>query len=225
MNNQKTICIIPARKGSKRLPQKNRRALNSIPLISYSIKYAIKNTELINKIVVTTDDVEIKKIAEQFGVSVIDRPHELSGDKATTVSAIKHVLNEVKQAYDVVIILQPTNPLRPKKLLQEVFHFFKDQNCDSVMTVSRNSDKLGKIKNDKFIPYNYKIGQRSQDLEPLYFENGLLYITKTSVILDDKILGSNNLPFIVEHPYAKVDIDTAKDFEYAEFILKNYPND
>jgi N-acylneuraminate cytidylyltransferase len=135
------------------------------------------------------------------------------------------VLQSLNKNFDNVILLQPTNPLRPKKLLQEAFQFFKDQNCDSLMTVSRNSDKLGKIKNDRFIPYNYKIGQRSQDLEPLYFENGLLYITKTSVILEDKILGSNNRSLIVEHPYAKVDIDTADDFKYAEFILKNYPND
>jgi N-acylneuraminate cytidylyltransferase len=83
---------------------------------------------------------------------------------------------------------------------------------------------LGKIVEEKFVPFNYTIGQRSQDLEPLFYENGLLYITKASLILEEKIVGHKNFPFIVGHPYAKVDIDTAEDFKYAEFILENYNN-
>jgi N-acylneuraminate cytidylyltransferase len=83
---------------------------------------------------------------------------------------------------------------------------------------------LGKIVEEKFVPFNYTIGQRSQDLEPLFYENGLLYITKASLILEEKIVGHKNFPFIVDHPYAKVDIDTAEDFKYAEFILENYNN-
>jgi CMP-N-acetylneuraminic acid synthetase len=68
------------------------------------------------------------------------------------------------------------------------------------------------------------MGQRSQDLEPLYYENGLLYITKASLILKDIVLGPNNLPYLVDHPYASVDIDTIDDLKYAEFILNQYPN-
>jgi len=90
------------------------------------------------------------------------------------------------------------------------------------MSVSRNYQKFGKIVNNKFEPFNYKIGQRSQDLEPLYFENGLLYITKASLILEDKILGKNNFPFVVNHPFANVDIDTKEDFEYAEYLLHKF---
>jgi len=93
------------------------------------------------------------------------------------------------------------------------------------MTVSRNKDKLGKIIDDKFVPFNYKMGQRSQNLEPLYVENGLIYIAKTALILEEKILGENNYPFIVDHPYAKVDIDTIEDLKFAEFILENCPSE
>ena len=69
------------------------------------------------------------------------------------------------------------------------------------------------------------MGQRSQDLEPLFYENGLLYITKTKRIVEGQLLGDNNYPYIVNHPYANVDIDTLDDFKYAAFILTNYPNE
>ena len=70
-----------------------------------------------------------------------------------------------------------------------------------------------------------KWGQRSQDIEPLYFENGLLYIILSSLILENKILGNNNTPFVVDHPYASVDIDVEEDFNFAEYIIKNYPDE
>ncbi len=225
MQNQNNILIIPARGGSKRLPQKNILPLNGVPLMEYAIQYAKQNEQLFSKIVVSTDDDAIKKIAIQNNISVIDRPASLSDDLATTVSVLKHVLQSEKQSYDNVILLQVTNPLRPKKLLQKAYQKYIDGNYDSLMTVSSNTDKLGKIINDKFVPFNYTQGQRSQDLEPLYYENGLLYITKTALILEDKILGEKNCPFIVNHPYAKVDIDTQEDFEYAKFILNQYPNE
>ena len=116
-------------------------------------------------------------------------------------------------------------PLRPKALLKEALKKYTELNYDSLMTVSLNKNKLGKIVNGNFEPYNYVMGQRSQDLEPLYFENGILYITKAELILKGRILGENNCPFITNHPYSKVDIDTENDFKYAEFILKNHPNE
>lgn len=221
MKKQKNIVIIPARGGSKRLPRKNVLPLNGMPLLEHSIHYAKKHTDIVDKIIVSTDCDEIKKIAHQNKIEVIHRPKKLSGDTATTVSALKHVLETLDEKFDNVILLQATNPLRPKKLLQEAYQQFVTGHYDSLMTVSRNHDKLGKIVNNQFIPFNYKMGQRSQDLAPLYFENGLLYITKSAFILEDKILGNNNLPYIVNHPYAKVDIDTLEDFKYAEFIQIN----
>jgi N-acylneuraminate cytidylyltransferase len=88
-----------------------------------------------------------------------------------------------------------------------------------LFTVTRNNHKLGKINNEKFIPFNYEIGQRSQDLEPLYFENGLLYISKTKSILEGKIISDDAIPCIVDHVFANVDIDEQVDFDYAEYLL------
>lgn len=215
-----TIAIIPARGGSKRLANKNSQVFGGIPLIMHSIQYAKENG--ITKIVVSTNDPIIKEIALKSGVTVIDRPDYLATDIAPTIDALKHALENIKEDFENVVLLQPTNPLRPKKLLKEALQKFKEGNYDSLMTVTRNEQKFGKINNHKFIPFNYKIGQRSQDLEPLYFENGLLYITKASLILEGTIIGENNFPFIVNHPFAKVDIDTKEDFEYAEYLYNRH---
>jgi N-acylneuraminate cytidylyltransferase len=80
---------------------------------------------------------------------------------------------------------------------------------------------LGTIEKGVFKPFNYSIGQRSQDLEPLYFENGLLYITKATHILNNQIVTENAFPLIVDHLFASIDIDTQEDFDLAEFMLKN----
>ena len=90
------------------------------------------------------------------------------------------------------------------------------------MTVSRDEHKLGKIEDGKFMPFNYKPGKRSQDLEPLYFENGLLYIAKASLIQEGILMNEKSFPMLVNHPFSKVDIDTKEDFDYAEFLYNKY---
>lgn len=214
----RTIAIIPARGGSKRLPGKNIQLLGGIPLIAHSIRYAQQHP-FIDAVYVSTDDAAIKAAAIAYGAKVVDRPENLSGDFEPTVSALKHVLENVEGVSDVVL-LQATNPLRPDTLLKEAFLKYKEGNYDSLFTVTRNHQKFGKIIADKFVPFNYEIGQRSQDLEALYFENGLLYITTAALILNDTILSENAYPMVVNHPYANVDIDTEEDFNYAEYCLK-----
>jgi N-acylneuraminate cytidylyltransferase len=214
----KTIAIIPARGGSKRLPNKNILSLGGIPLIAHSILYAQRNSALIDEIYVSTNDAIIKKIALDYGVQVIDRPESLSGDLEPTVSALKHILESIEGAVENVILLQPTNPLRPQKLLLEAFEVYQKGNYDSLFTVSRNHQKLGKKVENTFHPFNYTIGQRSQDLEPLFFENGLLYITKASLILQEIIISENAFPFEVNSIFANVDIDTQDDLEHAEYL-------
>lgn len=215
----KTIAIIPARGGSKRLKDKNIKVLDGVPLLVHSILYAQKNSNCIDAIYVSTNDAVIRETALAYGAQVIDRPESLSDDFATTVSALKHVLESIEDVIEDVVLLQATNPLRPENLLQEAMKLYKEGGYDSLFTVSRNHQKLGKIIDDVFVPHNYTIGQRSQDLEPLYFENGLLYICKVELILDLKIQGQKSFPLIVENPFAAVDIDTQADFDYAEYIL------
>jgi N-acylneuraminate cytidylyltransferase len=217
----KNIAIIPARGGSKRLPNKNSLLLNGIPLIGHSIMYALNNKTIIDAVFVSTDDEKIKKIAIKYGAKVIDRPTGLSGDLEPTVSALKHCLESINdESIENVILLQPTNPLRPENLLREAYQVYIENCYDSLFTVTRNNQKFGKIVNNKFVPFNYEIGQRSQDLEPLFFENGLLYITNSKSIKKGEIITENVFPFVTNHIFAQVDIDTQEDFDYAEYLCK-----
>jgi CMP-N-acetylneuraminic acid synthetase len=218
----KTIAIIPARGGSKRLLDKNILLLGGIPLIAHSILYAQKNKYIIDEIYVSTDDEAIKKISQEYGANVIDRPADLSGDLEPTVSALQHVIESISISLEDlnIVLLQPTNPLRPENLLIEAFERYQDNNCESLFTVTRNHQKLGKISNHCFEPYNYTIGQRSQDLDPLYFENGLLYIIKAESIKEGRIISDNSTPYEVNHIFANVDIDTQEDLDYANFLIK-----
>jgi N-acylneuraminate cytidylyltransferase len=217
----KNIAIIPARGGSKRIPEKNIQLFGGLPLLVHSIQYALANNEIIDDVYVSTDDDKIKKIALAYGAKVIDRPSALSGDFEPTVSSLKHVLESIDEAIENVILLQPTNPLRPQNLLKDAFHSYEKGKYDSLFTVTRNHQKFGKITANKFEPFNYSIGQRSQDLEPLFFENGLLYITRTSLILEGCIISENAFPSEINHIFASLDIDNQNDFDYAEYLLKS----
>ena len=216
----KNIVVIPARGGSKRIPEKNIQLFGGLPLLVHSIQYAVANSALVDAIYVSTDDPSIKATALAYGAKVIDRPEHLSGDFEPTITAVQHVLENIGFEVENVILLQPTNPLRPPNLLKDCFEEFQNKKVDSLFTVTRNHQKFGKITSGTFVPFNYKIGQRSQDLEPLYFENGLLYITKAKSILENKIITENAFPYLVNHIFAHVDIDTIEEVEYAEYLYQ-----
>ncbi|RXG29758.1 acylneuraminate cytidylyltransferase family protein [Leeuwenhoekiella palythoae] len=214
------LILIPARAGSQRFPGKNMRQLGDKPLVGHSIAYALKND--LSDIVVTSNDAAVLNFAAQNKIQVIERPDSLAGNEEPVITALQHAVNQLQKKYEAVILLQPTNPLRPEGLLKEAIAVFEREDCDSLMTVSRNEHKLGTIFNNQFIPYNYEMGQRSQDLEPLYYENGLLYIFKTALLNQGKLLGEQNYSLIVDHPFAEIDIDTEADFKKAEFFLNVY---
>lgn len=223
----KYISIIPARGGSKRFPGKNTYVLNGIPLIGHSIEYSIRNS-IVEGTYVSTDGADIKRISIEAGAEIIDRPAEFAGDHATTASAMKHAVQHLIDKgveFDFVVLLQATNPLRPKTLLKDAISIIEKGKNDSLFTVNKSEKKLGKIIDGKFVPWNYKFGMRSQDLEPLYYENGLLYITSKELLLQEIIEGPTAYPMIVDHPYGEVDIDTVEDFHYAEYILSQYKDE
>lgn len=220
----KYITVIPARGGSKRFPGKNTHVLNGVPLICHSIEYSIKNSK-ISRTYVSTDADDIKSISRVAGAEIIDRPAELADDHATTASAMKHAVQYLIDKgveFDYVVLLQATNPLRPKKLLDDAISIIEMGKNDSLFTVNKSDKKLGKIIDNKFVPWNYAFGMRSQDMEPLYYENGLLYITSKELLLQGIIEGPGAYPLIVDHPFGEVDIDTQEDFEYAEYMSNHY---
>ena len=216
---KKNLVIIPLRANSIRLPNKNTMELDGIPLFLHSVNYAQENIELIDDIVIITNDDKVKEIAEKQKITIIDRPENISGEFEPTITALQYVLNTIDKDFENIILFQATNPLRPKKLLSEALSIFKNEGCTSLMTVSKNKKKLGIIKNSVFKPYNYQFGQRSQDLESLFFENGLLYITSAKMIKKGEIVNENTFPMVIEHSYSTIDIDTKEDFELANYYF------
>jgi CMP-N-acetylneuraminic acid synthetase len=221
------IAIIPARGGSKRLPGKNIKLFDGLPLISFAIKLAFSNKK-ISRVIVSTDDDNIAEVAKQYGAEICRRPKELANDTATTTSALKHVLETTFTKSNLpkgIITLQVTNPLRSEKLLNDCIDTFEHEfdSIDSVITVSENKHKLGEIENNRFSPTLYNLEQRSQDLKKYYFENGQIYITKSNVILEkESVFGDAVYPMIVDDIFSSIDIDTLEDFELGEIVYQKY---
>tara|TARA_B100000767_G_scaffold266071_1_gene282943 strand:+ start:153 stop:818 length:666 start_codon:yes stop_codon:yes gene_type:complete len=214
--------IIPARANSKRLIGKNMKILGSKPLIQHSIDTALLNFPK-ERVWVNTDDDQIIKYAMSKGLNTIMRPDNLALDFTTTVEVLKHQINYFKNRdveCDAIILLQPTNPFRGEDLLERAMLKFQESGRNSLATFSKNEKKLGQIKDDFFSPTNYFPGERSQDLENSYFENGLLYITKVESILNNKIITDDVFPLLCDNIESTVDIDYLEDFIFAEALLK-----
>ena len=214
--------IIPARANSQRLPGKNMRKLGDRHLIEYSIDYALSFFPD-NSIWVNSDDLEVINLAREKGVQTLIRPQFLANDNTPTVDVLKFQLKYFQEQAikcDAIILLQPTNPFRDVDLLKIATKTFLGAKRNSLATFSPSRRKLGKIANNSYEPLNYLPGQRSQDLEILYFENGLLYITKCDSILEGKIITDDVIPIIVDSFGSSIDIDYLEDFQMAEAILK-----
>lgn len=218
----KYLVIIPARGGSKRLPGKNIRLLNGVPLLAYSIAYARQSLPD-SLVYVSTDDEEIARTARLYGAGVIHRPDTLSGDDCPTAPAIEHAVRDRMsqgESFEYVVVLQPTNPLRPGGMMEEADQILSSGRYDSLFTVSPSPRKLGKITPTGFIPWNYSLGQHSQHMDPLYYENGLLYITHRDPILRGHLFGDRLYPLAVDHLYGTLDIDSREDFDLAEYYAQ-----
>jgi CMP-N-acetylneuraminic acid synthetase len=215
--------IIPARGESKRFPKKNIYPLNGVPLIAHSIIFAKKHFP-VTKIWVNTDDDLIATVASKYGVNITIRPKELASDIASTAEVLFYqdeyfLLNNIH--CDAMILLQPTNPLRPKDLLKIAIEQYEKNKRNSLASFSILNKKLGKIKNNFFEPSNYKPGQRIQDIEADYFENGLIYITNIKSIQRKEIITSDVFPLIINNAETLVDIDEPQDILFAEFLIRN----
>ena len=221
---QNTLAFIPARGGSKRLPGKNVKLFEGKPLIWYTIDAALKSGAF-DKVVVSTDDKEIAAVAQACGAEALMRPAELASDTATTAQAAQHAAQRLSpnNEYACFATLQPTQPFRPQSLFADALATFDTHRPDCLLTVSTNHLKLAKIEHNRFVPYTYRPGQRSQDLDPLYYENGLLYLTKTEHVKKGELFGEHIFPMIVDTPHARFDIDDATDFELAACYLRLNP--
>ena len=228
MNKKNIIVIIPARGGSKGIPNKNIVNFIDKPLLIHSIDYA-KESKLISKIYVSTDSIEIAEIASNNNVDVIDRPKSISGDNDTTESAIFHFLDILNDKPDVIVLLQPTSPLRPEKSLDKALEKFIEKEYDSLLSISPTHRFFWSIENDKTIPhYNFLKRPRRQDMKSLdikFIENGSLYIfTYQSFMKNKNRLGGKIGHIIFKEEYSH-EIDSSQDLIFLESLSKFIKSD
>lgn len=230
MINEKIIAIIPARGGSKRVPKKNIKPLNGKPLIYYSINSALQSQHF-DKIIVSTDDEEIKEISIKFGAEIVERPSNLAEDDSSTIDVIFHVLDVLKKkSYEptLLVLIQPTSPLRDNEDIDNAIRLFLKSKCDILMSVSESKHppfwcfKLeeGLLKPIFDIKY---LSIRSQDLEKTYEPNGAIFIVRPKDLkLNKSFYSENTIPFIMPSEKS-VDIDDEFDFMIAELIMQRLP--
>lgn len=227
------IAVIPARGGSKRIPRKNVKLFNGLPVISYAIA-AAKESAIFDQIVVSTDDEEIAEIAISFGASIPwMRQKDLSDDYATTLSVMQDAVNQLDAAVNdlkYVCCIYPATPLLSPSFLRDGLRILKNGEWDYVVTASPSKappERSLSIGNSKEINMRFPDYEttRTQDLAPAYFDAGQFYWgRKTAWQLGLPILTSNST--ILELPRElALDIDTLDDWHYAERIFKVYGKD
>jgi pseudaminic acid cytidylyltransferase len=225
------VAIITARGGSKRIPRKNIKLFLDKPIIAYSIEAALESG-CFDEVMVSTDDPEIKAVAESFGANVpFIRSSENSNDFATTVEVIKEVINQYKSlgnVFDYGCCLYPTAPFINSTNLKKALELISSGNYDSVFPLVKFSYPIQrglKVENNKvaFIwPENRSI--RSQDLTPAYHDAGQFYWFNSERILFSNSIITDNSGFIELSESEVQDIDTIDDWKLAEFkyqFLKN----
>lgn len=225
----KPLVIIPARGGSKGVPRKNIKLLNSKPLIAYTIDAALGcfSPEVV---CVSTDDLEIKEVVENLGLAVpFLRPEKLASDSAGSYEVLIHALNEYeKNGYeaDTIILLQPTSPFRTAEHLKEALELYKQQiDCEMVVSVKETisnpyyvhfeESEKGYLK--KLLNSNYT---RRQDCPKVFEFNGAIYIISVKALKQKKL---NEFTRIVKYEMddaSSHDIDTMFDWHFAEFLVK-----
>tara|TARA_Y100000591_G_C21839645_1_gene704800 strand:- start:1605 stop:2324 length:720 start_codon:yes stop_codon:yes gene_type:complete len=234
MIDGKTILgLIPARGGSKGLPQKNILPLLGTPLISWSIKSA-ESSKYIDKCIVSTDDNEIAQTAESYGGEVpFIRPEYLANDETSTIDVIIHAVNyfqEMSIVFDYLILLEPTSPLRETQDIDRAIEMLheKREKADSIVGVSKveathpafdvTIGEKGLIK--PYLAKSFKVFRR-QEIQDLYFFEGTVYISKTEVLINRKsFYHDRTLPYIVPR-WKSIEIDEKMDLMIAETLLKN----
>lgn len=233
MNNKKykILGIITARGGSKGIPRKNIKNFCGKPLIAYTIQEAQKS-KYISNLIVSTEDLEIKKISQKYGADVpFLRPKNLAGDKIKSLPVVRHaVLFMEKQlgiVFDYIVILQPTSPLRKTIDIDKTIERIIKENTDSAVTLVEIEEnhpmQIKKITKNRVLPYCMpeKEGTRRQDLPVAYKRNGSVYVIKRDAIIKKNKLFGNSITGVVIPRERSVDINNDFDWMKAEYFFKH----
>ena len=186
----KTLIVIPARGGSKRIPRKNVRIMCGKPLICYSIENAKSLRDNLNMdvdVAVSTDDEELAEIVRNRGVIVIDRPKELATDKVTLDPVIFHAVETMEKQknvrYDTVITMQATSPTLKRDTVRRAIQFFENNSFDTIISATNKPHLSWKVEGGEIVK-NYEKRLNSQELPANYLETGGFLITKRECVTE-----------------------------------------
>lgn len=223
----KSIAIIPARGGSKRIPRKNIKEFHGLPLIAYSIKTAL-DSKLFDKVIVSTDDEEIAAISKKFGADVpYLRPKELSDDFATTSDVINYVVKKERSLgmdIEYVCTIYATAPLLQSKYLVEGYNQLSNSNAKNSFSVTSMPFPIQRTfkitqENRCEMFYPQYANTRSQDLEEAYQDAGQFYWNKLSKNSNEVMFGKDSIPIVLPRHLVQ-DIDTLEDWKQAELMYE-----
>ena len=225
------LAIIPARGGSKGIPKKNIRLLASKPLIHYTI-HSAQGSKYIQDIIVSTDDDEIANVARSQGATIIKRPSEISSDTSPTIDTILNVIEQCENQCmhpEIVILLQPTSPLRTSSDIDAAIELFMHGECDSVISVVEanhppywNMVIKGSYLQPIFDEKTLKM--RRQDLPQTYFPNGAIYIASVATLKKNHSFDCPKTKPYIMTADKSIDIDNEFDLFLAETLLKRRIN-
>ena len=226
------IAIIPARAGSKGLPGKNTALVEGKSLVQLAIESALSIPE-ITRVVVTSDDVPVQKIASDLGAEVVVRPAVLAQDNSPIESAILHALASLNldpTSTDVLTVIQPTSPLRDKQLLAtSISNFIKNGSQGSVfgvVEVEHHPAKMLVINGEFVVPFT-KVEDLSaprQQLNRVVRQSGSIYITNLQQFLSLGTLFINPVGWVAVSGAEAIDIDSAQDLALAQETAREIAN-
>ncbi len=222
----KILTIIPARSGSKGLRDKNIKVMNGKPLMVWSIEQALKS-ELIDRVIVSTDSDNYAKIAEESGAYVpFLRPSSIANDTATSFEVINHTIEYMKsqgEFYDIILLLEPTSPLRTLDDINNGLLAILNKDFTSVVSMCRvkssHPEFMFSSNKDKSInPYKTSVALRRQDVEELYYLDGNIYASWIEEYQKKKTFCSPNSTYIVTPELRSFEVDDQSDFDLVELI-------
>jgi N-acylneuraminate cytidylyltransferase len=224
---KKSICIIPARGGSKGIPGKNIKDFLGHPLIAWSIIQARKSN-VFQRVIVSTDDEHIARVAVKYGAEVpFLRPESIALDFSSTEEVLDHFVTWLyssdAELPEQIVLLQPTSPVRNKKLIAGAVEDFLRSNSDSLLAVIESSIFLWRNESAPTPLYDFQDRPRRQDIpsaDKVYRETGSLYIFTPSGFLKNKNRLHGRISFFVCDASDGVDIDELSDWVAAEALYK-----
>jgi len=229
-NNKNILAIVPARSGSKGIPEKNIAILNGIPLIGH-VGIFLKELDFVDYALLSTDSAKYAQIGRSYGLNTpFLRPHSLSGDTSLSIDVWRHAWIEAekitRKIYDICIFLEPTSPFRKPEDIYNALDLLTNIEIDSVVSVSKTQahftpektmqiDDLGFL--SKYVKSEVDFSIR-QKIPSYYHRNGVCYAAKRKAILDEmQIIGTKTSALIIDRTV--VNIDDPIDILWADFLL------